>query len=68
MESFIVRVWRPEEGDGPTDGRLRGQLIRLSTGTTSAFRDSYELMALIHGDLEEGSPPPGADAAPAERT
>jgi len=51
MESFMVRVWVPGEGDGQADGRLRGQLVRLATGATHTFRDPEELIALIRGDL-----------------
>lgn len=53
MESFILRVWVPEEGDGQADGRLRGQLVRLATGTTHTFRDPSELTALIREGLSD---------------
>jgi hypothetical protein len=52
VESFIVRVWVPGEGDIQGDGTLRGQLIRLATGTTHTFRDPSELMALLRAELD----------------
>lgn len=52
MESFIVRVWVPGEGDGQADGRLRGKLVRLASGETHTFRDPDELVALLGLELQ----------------
>jgi hypothetical protein len=52
VESFIVRVWVPGEGDGQAGERLRGQLVRLATGTTHTFRDPSELLALLRAEFD----------------
>jgi hypothetical protein len=53
METFVVRVWRPAEGqsDGGALGDLRGIVLHPSSGLETPFSSEVELLeALRRGD------------------
>lgn len=57
METFVVRVWRPAEGQGAVEALsdLRGIVLHPSSGLETPFSSEAELLrALRHL--------PGADA------
>ncbi|MGH2710430.1 MAG: hypothetical protein ACRDH9_04390 [Actinomycetota bacterium] len=54
MESFIVRIWVPGDGDEAPDQSLHGQIVHLATGATRNFQEPEGLMAFIREEL--GSP------------
>ena len=52
---FTVRIWLEELGDGQCE--WRGQVRRVTSGETHAFRDWPALIALLVSWLPEGRSP-----------
>ncbi len=58
METFIVRVWRPNQAPAIVDDGIRGVVEHVQSGSRRTFADEAGLVAAIR-DLR-GAPPPEA--------
>ena len=47
MQTFIVRVWTPADGQPMTHGGLHGKVSHVETGQVSSFAGSDELLAFL---------------------
>ena len=47
MQTFIVRVWKPAEGQVPPESSPRGKVSHVESGRTSSFAGSDELVAFL---------------------
>jgi hypothetical protein len=71
VESFIVRIWVPGDGEDALDRSIHGQVVRLASGATRNFRDPEGLVAFIREELAtplllpEAERPQQVDEAPA---
>jgi hypothetical protein len=66
METFVVRVYRSGQDSVPDDGRLRGVVEEISTGSQVTFHDDNELLSILHRPRHEkpGVSPRRAAQAP----
>lgn len=48
MQTFVVRTYTPGRNDDQDDGRLRGVVEEVSTGFRATFRDTSELVSILH--------------------
>ncbi len=68
MDTFVVRVYRSEQGNLPDDASIRGVVEEISSGFQATFHDARELLAILgraHGTTarasREGRVPPEPD-------
>jgi hypothetical protein len=64
MDTFVVRVYRSEEGTAPDDDRLRGVVEDISSGFHATFHDSDQLLAILRRAQHEKAEGPPGRAAP----
>jgi hypothetical protein len=55
MQTFIVRVWMPADGQVPPESRLHGKVSHVESGRTSSFSGSDELLACLTAHQPEGA-------------
>ena len=48
MDTFVVRVYRSEQDSHADSDRLRGVVEEVSTGSQATFRDTTQLLAILH--------------------
>jgi hypothetical protein len=64
METFVVRVWTPDEHDGWSPG-VRGTATHLASGDQVTFTETDGLIGFIMRALSRGDgSAAGGDAAP----
>ncbi|MFZ0130353.1 MAG: hypothetical protein WB808_07135 [Candidatus Dormiibacterota bacterium] len=64
METFVVRVWTPEDHDGWSPG-VRGTATHLASGDQVTFTETDGLIGFIVRALSQGNRAAAdADAAP----
>jgi hypothetical protein len=56
MESFVLRLWRPQANDGAAG--LRGLVRRVGTGEERVFASIEELVAFLQAEPSVPEPPP----------
>jgi hypothetical protein len=61
METFVVRVWRPAEGQGAggAPGELRGIVLHPSSGVETPFSSEEELLRTLRAGGAPNRLPPG---------
>jgi hypothetical protein len=63
MESFLVRVWRPEPRER-LESRLRGVVRRVATGEERVFASEAELLAFLRAEAHDLEGAAGTPSAP----
>ncbi len=52
METFVVRVWVPAEGEETEEpARMRGSVNHVGSGSSDPFRGIDELLALLRSGI-----------------
>lgn len=69
METFVVRVYRTEQDGLPDDGRLRGVVEAIGSGSQATFHDIAELQSILRGrPHQRPGAPSGGEGAPGDRS
>jgi hypothetical protein len=55
VETFVIQIWAPDNGSGPSGDELRGFAEHVASGQRTAFRGATELIAFLEAQ-QDGQP------------